>query len=320
MSITIESLDARVKDLESRVAKLEGKPDPQPAGKTILAFKADPGSEFLLVEKIGAKWVTTSRWPGGGLPPDAVEAGASGKLNIIPRYQRERSVDKPPLLPLNTQAEVDDAVAVAEKDADDFVAAKVKWVAIGNEPDAYYTHPTTKVRTRDRFWRGTLYEFGAKYGVHIAGVFRRRGMGIIWELPQVDYNNVPEFVRGLIESGAYRPGDKFSFHSYQSNAEGHISRLQLAISRTRETVKKYLGIDLPISDFCEIEWSIAMGGPDDGKLVREKENYEECMKLGLWLLAKYRIQRNKHPESYLSPFDTSGNPTFTHEFWNSVPK
>lgn len=285
-------------------AKVFGTPAPTPSA-TILAWKADE-DEFDLVSSIGGKWITTSRWPGGGLGEKAIAAGKSGKVNIIPRYQREASATSDPLMPLNTQAEIDAFGTKLEADLDKYDLANVKWVAGGNEPDA-------KKDGKLRFWGAPLKDFGPKWGKYFAPRVRARGMGVIWELPQVNVNNIPEFVFGLVDSGAYQPGDKFSFHSYQSSTDKHIARLLEAFAKVKSIIPT-----LSTADFCSLEWGIALGGPDANKLIEEKKLHAETMKLGLWLVAKYRIRRNKWPESYLSPFDELNQPTFTNLFWKSV--
>lgn len=287
-------MDRRIKAFETPVTPT-----------TILAWKADE-DEFDLVSSIGGKWVTTSRWPGGGLGEKAISAGESGKVNIIPRYQREVSAASDPLMPLKTQSEIDTFVTRLAADLDKYEQANVKYVAGGNEPDA-------KRDGKLRFWGAALKDFGPTWGRHFAPRVRARGMGVIWELPQVNVNNIPEFVFGLVDSGAYQTGDKFSFHSYQSSADKHIARFNEAIEKVCTILPM-----IRYADICSLEWGIALGGPDSAKLIEEKKLHALTMELGLWLVAKYRIRRNKWPESYLSPFDDLNKPTFTNAFWRSV--
>lgn len=290
MTLTLESIDARVRALESAVF----------SSAFTFAWKADE-DELDLVKAIGGKVVCTSRWPGGGLPNTFARSG----LEIIPRYAREKQGNEPALEPLKSSAAINAAVATAERDRDSYKSANVRRVAIGNEPDA----------ANKRFWAGTMYEWGTMYAIHIVPIFRR-DFSIIHELPQADINNITPFVLGLLDSGAYQDGDLFSFHSYQRTADEHIGRFVKAMIAVRGAHQRLAA--LLNSSFCSLEWGISLGGSDRGKLEQVKLLIEKTKMLGISLAAYYRIRRNRHPESYNSPFDERNQPTFTHDFLKSV--
>lgn len=271
---------------------------PLPA-TTILGWKADD-IQFDLVKSFGGLWVSCSRWPGGGLTQN------TKGLKVIPRYQSERSATSGTALsPLFTMLARTTAVDIAERDADAYVLANVLDVAVGNEPDS-----VVKGTGLRRFWTGTMGEFGPTYGIYIAPVFRRRGMSIIWELPQRDVINVYPFVKGLVDSGAYQVGDTFSFHPYQSTANAHIDRFKQAFNEVKRAIP-----NITWADMESLEWSIARGGPDSERLIELQKLKDLTWALGIKRVFHYRICRNQHPESYNSPYDENGQPTFSHSFW-----
>lgn len=271
-----------------------------------IGMKADQ-EEFQLAYDFGVKLVTTSTWPGGGLSADAIAFGASGKLTIIPRYQREAQDGNPPLMPLTTQAEIDAFLRTLDSDLDAYDRANVKWMALGNEPDG----------TKDgkpRFWGAALKDFGPTWGKYAAPKVRARGIGIIWELP-VDPARCAEFVKGLVDSGAYKVGDRFSFHAYQSNAAAHIARFQKAIDGVRSVLPH-----VTAADFDSLEWGIALGGSDAGKLDQINKLFEYTPTIGIGRCFFYRMRRNENylkDFSFNAPLHTDNTHTFSYDLLKS---
>lgn len=289
MTLTLESLDARVRALEAKVF-------PQaPAIPFKFGFVAH-ADQLDLVKAFPATRARVSFWPGGAASMESVFGQG---IEILPSIKREAKDGKPAMGPLEG-AEIDAEKAKHRTDIKVFNRHGIKIIELGNEIDI------------PRYWSGTVEQFGNEYARHIAPLYHSAGISIIWSGPQVSAAKWTVYVESLALSGQIYPNDRFSIHPYRDTTVAHFDFLDKSV----EAAKNALPGKISLNRFDITECGLQRGGsPEARNAELDKMLSEYVRRQFTGSLYGYRIMETERAESVLSPFDKYREETIYAPTW-----
>lgn len=292
MSLTLESLDTRLKAVESKLGI--GTPY-----KLIFGWVAHDTIEQLdCVKAIGGKRVRLSGWPGGA--SEAFKNAVKTDLIVLPRVQRERKGDNPGLEPLLNDAAIASERAKHARDRTFYLANNISRIEFGNEWDLA------------RYWNGPIDRVASMYAAHILPDYFDAGIEVTLALP-LNPNNVAPFLLNFKATDMLRFVKRLSMHPYQGAGATHIQRAKDILAAAQKVIPTLTLDDIDVSEF-----GLQRGGNDNDFMSEIKVAFDWYVSMKYaGELDGYRISVTDRPESKRAPFK-DGIKTATFDRWRQI--